>query len=210
MKTDKIIKAGLIFENSKLLLQIISSLKNNHIIVAPTETRYGLLVRADNKTAIENLYEIKQRPSSMPTAVFVKSLKEIDDLAIMNEISTKLTNRFLPGPLTLVLNTKIKFPEPVVVNNKIGIRYSPSEIINKLVNAVDFPLTATSANLSGQNENETIEEIYQTFGQKVGFYLDEGRLNSLSSTVVDCSENRCRILRAGAIDNDEIMDLLNI
>ncbi|RKX22290.1 MAG: threonylcarbamoyl-AMP synthase [Candidatus Zixiibacteriota bacterium] len=209
MKTDKIIKAGLIFEDSKLLLQIISSLKNNQIIVAPTETRYGLLVRADNKTALENLYKMKQRPSFMPTAVFVKSLKEIDDLAIMNEISTKLTNRFLPGPLTLVLKAKIVFPEPVVVNNKIGIRYSPSEIINKIVNSVDFPLTATSANLSGQNENETMEEIYQTFGQKVDFYLDEGRLNSLSSTVVDCSENRCHILRAGAIDNNKIMDLLS-
>ena len=209
MKTDKIIKAGLIFEDSKLLLQIISSLKNNQIIVAPTETRYGLLVRADNKTALENLYKMKQRPSFMPTAVFVKSLKEIDDLAIMNEISTKLTNRFLPGPLTLVLKAKIVFPEPVVVNNKIGIRYSPSEIINKIVNSVDFPLTATSANLSGQNENETMEEIYQTFGQKVDFYLDEGRLNSLSSTVVDCSESRCHILRAGAIDNNKIMDLLS-
>ena len=208
MKTDRIIKADLILENSKLLLQIISSLKNNQIIVAPTETRYGLLVRADNRIALDNLYETKQRPSFMPIAVFVKSLKEIDDLAVMNEISTKLINKFFPGPLTLVLKARIVYPEPVVVNNKIGIRYSSSKIITKIVNAVDFPLTATSANLSGQKENETIEEIYQTFGQKVDFLLDQGRLNLLPSTVVDCSENRCHILRVGAIDENEIIGSL--
>ena len=60
MKTDRIIKADLILENSKLLLQIISSLKNNQIIVAPTETRYGLLVRADTQAALDHLYETKQ------------------------------------------------------------------------------------------------------------------------------------------------------
>ena len=66
MKTDRIIKADLILENSKILLQIISSLKNNGIVVAPTETRYGLLARADNQTALDNLYETKQRTAINP------------------------------------------------------------------------------------------------------------------------------------------------
>ena len=69
---------------------------------------------------------------------------------------------------------------------------------------VDYPVTATSANISGDEENETIEQIFDAFGEDVDLYLDGGPLTGLPSTVVDCSQEPPTVLREGAIDPSEI------
>jgi tRNA A37 threonylcarbamoyladenosine synthetase subunit TsaC/SUA5/YrdC len=70
---------------------------------------------------------------------------------------------------------------------------------------VDYPVTATSANISGEEENETIEQIADTFGEEIDLYLDAGPLSEMPSTVVDCSSEQPVVLREGAIDPDDIL-----
>jgi L-threonylcarbamoyladenylate synthase len=174
------------------------------IIIAPTETRYGLLGRCDKMDTIKKIYDLKKREISLATAIFIHSFDEIGRLGIETEKSRKLSRIFLPGPLTLVLKNKSDFRNPIAVNNKIGLRFSSSHVISQLLDGIEFNLTATSANISGLPEAEIIGEICSAFGDKVDLYLDGGRLNSLPSTVIEFKRNECNILREGAISSEDI------
>ncbi len=174
------------------------------LVVAPTETRYGLLVRADDDTAVTRLFEVKGRIASNPTALFVGGLDEMSRYGRVTPLARKLAERFLPGPLTLVLEAIVPWEPPRVVNGRIGFRWSSSPFIQHLVAQVGEPLTATSANRSGQPDLEGIEEIQEVLGEAVNLYIDGGRLAGPASTVVDCASKNLRILRKGAISAQEI------
>ena len=174
------------------------------IVVAPTETRYGLLARGDNEAAVQKLFDLKGRQFSSPTALFVSAKSEIGRLGLVTPIAHDLINQFLPGPLTLVLSSHVDWSAPRVVDGKIGMRLSSSSLIQQIVEAVEAPLTATSANLSSHPDRETIADIQSDFGERVDLYVDGGRLAGPVSTVVECIESSYRILRVGAIPVEEI------
>jgi L-threonylcarbamoyladenylate synthase len=184
------------------------NLKSGELVVAPTETRYGLLGRADSPSALDKLYKVKNRPKSMPTALFVKSINEILRYAKTTQISNKIISTFLPGPLTLVMEANCELPSPIVVDNKIGIRYSSSPFIEKLLNEIDFPVTATSANLYQAGESSNISETVSVFGDRISLYVDAGELSETVSTVVDITSGNPIILRKGAISEKDIFNLL--
>jgi tRNA threonylcarbamoyl adenosine modification protein (Sua5/YciO/YrdC/YwlC family) len=91
-----------------------------------------------------------------------------------------------------------------VVDGKIGLRWSSSPVIDGLLRRLECPLTATSANISGRPDPESVEEIVSQFGDRVDLYLDAGPLTGPTSTVVDCSGEKPKILRDGAIPRAEI------
>lgn len=188
-----------------VVARIVKVLKNSGLVVIPTETRYGLIVNASDKAALEKLYKTKQRPSFMPTAIFVNSVDEVFQYGKTTKTARRLANAFLPGPLTMILQAKTKMEKYVVHENKIGIRYSSSKLIADLLTRVDFPLSATSANISGKNECESIEEIKNEFGDAVDLYIDGGILTNEASTVVDVSEKQLCFHRLGAITKEEII-----
>lgn len=174
------------------------------LIVAPTETRYGLLARADVPAAAERLCRLKGRSHKAPLSVFLHSVSAIEAVAELTKGGVILARRFLPGPVTLVLPSRANLPSPVVIDGSIGIRVSSSPVIRSLTGHVDAPLTATSANPSGAPEAETIEEIVSSFGVSVDLYLDGGVLDGPVSTVVDCRDESIRILREGAVAAGDI------
>lgn len=179
-------------------------LSRGGLVVAPTETRYGLLARADLQPLLERLYAVKLRPLDQATAVMVGGAKDIEALGEMTPSARLLMERFLPGPLTLVLRARPDWPPPRVVEGKIGLRWSSSPVIDGLLRHVDCPLTATSANISGRPDPESVEEIVSQFGDRIDLYLDAGPLTGPTSTVVDFSGRTPRILREGAIPRADI------
>ena len=179
-------------------------LVSHGLVVAPTETRYGLLVRADDDTAVARLFEVKGRIASNPTAFFVGGLDEMSRYGRLTPAARKLAEHFLPGPLTLVLEAIVPWGPPRVVNGRIGFRWSSSPFIQHLVTQVGAPLTATSANRSGQPDLERIEEIQAILGEAVDLYIDGGRLAGPASTVIECVGDNVRILREGAISAQQI------
>jgi L-threonylcarbamoyladenylate synthase len=193
---------------SAVLDRAAEALRRGDLVVAPTETRYGLLVRADQQSLLEHLYRVKQRDLDQATAVLVRGLGEIEALGVMTPAARRLASRFLPGPLTLVLAGRPDWPPPRVVGGKIGIRWSSSPVIAGLLKRLDCPLTATSANISGRPDPESVEEIASQLGNRVSMYLDAGPLSGATSTVVDCSAEPARILRDGAIGRSEIETVL--
>lgn len=182
-----------------------SVLSSGGLVVAPTETRYGLLARADHSQVMDRLFEVKRRPQSMPTAIFVDSLEKIWQFAKHCEVAESLARKFLPGPLTLVLEAAVDLGEPVVNDGRIGLRWSNAPFIIELIKNLNFPVTATSANLSGSNDTNSIEQIHAVFGEAVGLYIDCGPLTGPPSTVVDCSDKTAYIVREGAISAEEVL-----
>jgi len=181
-------------------------LEKGGLLVAPTETSYGLLGRADNQQVLERLYALKRRPVSRATALLVGTLGEIEQLAHIDPLASILIDRFLPGPLTLVLKARHNWPPPRVVDGKIGIRWSSAKIIGALLSRIDFPVTATSANISGHPEPRSVESIKEALGDAVSLYMECGELSGPVSTVVDCTGATAKLLREGAIARSDLLN----
>jgi L-threonylcarbamoyladenylate synthase len=187
----------------------VDILRADALVVAPTETRYGLLGRADKAEVVEKVYHVKNRPLSQPIAIFVGSLEMVTHYAELNPPAQFLARLFLPGPLTLVLKGLPEWDSPVARNGRVGIRISPAPVIGEIVERIGFPLTATSANISGAAELSSVDEISRALGAAVDLYLDGGVLDGAPSTVVDCSGDPPKILRKGAVDEKEIRAALS-
>lgn len=187
--------------------------RDGGIVVGPTETRYGLLVRADSPECVQKLFTLKGRDRIYPTAIFVRSVEEMKRIAIVNETALRLAEEFLPGPLTMVLPTNQQSPESltvqnIIVNGKLGIRISSDDFISGALDEIDFNLTSTSANRHGQPNPKTIAEIENVFGTDVSLYVDGGKLNAATSTVIDICCDTPILLREGAIDWKKITEVV--
>ena len=185
--------------SSSLVDHAVDVLEKGGLVVAPTETQYGLLTRADQAQPVKRLYQLKERSLNQPTAVFVGRIELMMHYARLNPLATRLARLFLPGPLTLVVSAIGTFPAGVVSEGKIGLRVSSSHVIQGIMQRVDFPVSATSANISGETTAARIDDIALLFGDAIGLYLDAGALEQQVSTVVDCSDERLIVLREGTV-----------
>jgi tRNA threonylcarbamoyl adenosine modification protein (Sua5/YciO/YrdC/YwlC family) len=203
-----VLRTDLSRPDAALLDQAAGAILAGGLVVAPTETRYGLLVRADRQEYLEKLYSIKKRELSKATALLVRDMNELGSLGRITRAAARLAGRFLPGPLTLILEARRDWPPPRVVEGRIGLRWSSAAIIQQLLARLDVPVTATSANISGRPDHESVEGIASDFGDLVSLYIDVGPLAGSSSTVVDCSGLKVNVLREGAIGRREVEQAL--
>jgi L-threonylcarbamoyladenylate synthase len=179
-------------------------------IVVPTETIFGLTCDAENKSAVETVYEIKGRDIKRPSAIFVPSPDVIAEYAhIEHEYAKRIIRKFLPGPMTIVLNSKRKlWPGVVGEDGKIGIRVSSEPFIGALVSGVGKPLLATSANRSGQPDCLNLSMLIEQLSDTVPLilYRYESTVQQ-ASTVIDLTSGKPLLLRAGAITLEEILKI---
>lgn len=190
------------------LTKVADQLRTGGLVVAPTETQYGLMARADEQSIIERLFHVKGRDMNSPTALFVETANNLGKYGRLNLGVRKLAEAFLPGPLTLVLKSLRDWPPPRVVDGRIGLRCSSAPLVSLLLQRVDFPISATSANRSGRGGNQSVQEIAGEFGTDVDLYLDGGQLTGEPSTVVDCVGDQVRVLREGAITTASIENVI--
>jgi len=201
-----LVRVSLDKPESDVISSAAESLSSGGVLVAPTETQYGLLARADNRAAVDKVFRIKGRPHGMPVAVFVKDLDAARSIVNFDKDAEILAARFLPGPMTLVLPARATLMDSLVKDGKVGLRVSSCPVIRQLLLAVGHPLTATSANLSGQPAPVDISGIADSFGDSVDWYLDGGPLTGPPSTVV--STTPVVVHREGAVSKDEVLSAL--
>lgn len=195
------------------LAVICRTLKAKGVMAYPTETFYGLGGDCFDKEVIKRIYDLKKRETAKPFPIIVSDTTMAANLS--SEIPpsfTPLTNRFWPGPLTLVLKASPLFPRELVGNRRsIGMRVPGVLWLQELVRCVGFPLIATSANIAGEGEISLPEEIIRIFDGKVELIIDGGKTpGRLPSTVVDLTSETPALLREGAIPGDEIRKALSI
>lgn len=190
-----------------LITDAIAALRRGELVVYPTETFYGIAADPFSEEALERLFELKGRDAQKAVAMIAGDAASAFELASkVDEIAFRLARRFWPGPLTLVLPARIGLAAGLVgPGGGVGVRVSPHPIARALATGFGHPITATSANLSGEPPSATVEDARRSLGAKVSVYIDGGKLGATApSTLVECARGEFRILRAGAISEAEI------
>jgi L-threonylcarbamoyladenylate synthase len=183
-----------------------SILKRGGIAAIPTETFYGLCANAENTSAVRKLLKIKERSHSKGLPIAVRSVRQLYNYVVApNRVTRKLIAKFWPGPLTLIFKNK-KLPEIIEGDKKsIAARIPSGKIISLILKKIDFPLTVTSANISGQSDLKSAQAVNRKFGSKLDVIIDGGQINAQKpSTIMDTRTRKAIILREGVIKADEI------
>jgi len=168
-------------------------LRRDGLIVYPTETVYGLGADALSEDAVLKVYEAKNRPLSRPISIAVSDMDMLGAVAVLDEAARAFIERFLPGPVTVVLPAKSCLPAILTGGTGlVGIRWPDHEVALAIIARLDSPITATSANVSGEIPPTRPEDVYVPND----YVVDGGELPGTPSTVVDLTTRR--ILRKGA------------
>jgi L-threonylcarbamoyladenylate synthase len=191
--------------------EAVAALERGEVIAFPTETLYGLGANALNAAAVEKVFQLKGRDAANPIPVLVADRAML--MSLVSEVSPlgeKLIAAFWPGPLTIVFPARGDIPRPLLnAQGGIGVRISSQPIARELVRALGRPITATSANLSGQPPARTAAEAGEYFSGQIAVVIDGGRLESRTgSTVVEIVGEALRIIRAGEIDRAKLEEVL--
>lgn len=180
-------------------------LENGGAVVLPTETVYGLFAQALNEEAVNHVYQLKQRPRDKAMNLNVSNLNDIYFFSQNPpHYLEKLYNRFMPGPLTIIL--KANKNVPFWVNSgldTVGFRLPKHEKTLRLI-AETGPLIGPSANVSGQESGKEFTKVLSQFSERLEGIADDEALTGIDSTILDLSGPKARILRQGSISREEI------
>jgi len=177
-------------------------LQEEGIIAYPTDTFYGLGASCFSEKAIQRIYHLKKREPSKPISIIISDINMARDIAKdIPSLFWKMAGEFWPGPLTFVLKASSTLPSGLLgPGDSIGIRQPALSWIRELLNETGFPITATSANISGEKEIADPEIIIDSFFGLVDLIADGGETRgALPSTVVDLISAKPVIIREGAV-----------
>jgi L-threonylcarbamoyladenylate synthase len=190
--------------------KILSFLRSGGVIAFPTDTAYGLGADPYNDGAVRRIFELKGRPETKPILLLVNSVAMARSISILSERALALAKRFWPGPLTMILPAREAVPEFVTAGTgTVGIRWPNAAFALRLVDALNQPITATSANRSGMPASVTAAEVCAQFGDTIDVVVDGGELPARGgSTLLDLTATPARILREGPIAEAELSEML--
>jgi L-threonylcarbamoyladenylate synthase len=172
----------------------------------PTETVYGLGADATNATAVAKLYAAKGRPSFNPLIAHVADITAAKRAGQFNTLAAALAAKFWPGPLTLVVPASDLVCDLARAGlNTVGLRVPSHPAAQKMLAEAGRPIAAPSANRSGHVSPTSAEHVLADLAGKIDFILDGGATPlGLESTIVDCSGDVPRLLRAGGLPREKI------
>ena len=187
-------------------------LRKDGVIIAPTDTVYGIMCRYDSSLAVQRLYQIKQRPPHKPIPVLIGDRDQLPQVARipLPTAAEALANRFWPGPLTLIFPARDNLPVALTAGGTtVGVRMPDHLALCDLIRRAG-PLAATSANRSGHSETHTAQQALEQLDGLIPLILSDDETgdrppHSLASTIVDLSGPQPIIVRTGPIV-DEVLD----
>ena len=190
-------------------------LKSGGIAAFPTDTVYGLGAVYSDREAIRKIFEAKGRPENKPLSILVADRGQVDLLAEdVSEEAKKLMKQFWPGALTLIFRKKMSadIPEEVTAGgDTIGVRMPDCDLTIRIIEQANAPLAAPSANLSGKRSAACGKDVIEDLFGRVDLIIDNGECPvGVSSTVIDMSGQKMRILREGTVTADMIEEITGI
>ncbi len=179
----------------------------NELIAIPTETVYGIAGNAFSETAIKKIFELKKRPHFNPLIVHIKSTEYLLEIVeSIPLIAQKLASAFWPGPLTLVLKKNEKIPASVTSGkDTVAVRVPNHKLTLDLLQQLDFPLVAPSANPFGSISPTSALHVSNYFGEKLSVILDGGICEKgIESTIIGFENEQPVLYRHGSLSIEEI------
>lgn len=189
---------------AKLSAEVI---KHGGLVALPTETVYGLGANALDKEAVNKIFAAKGRPQDNPLIVHVSGMKMAEDLLLeVPPLAYKLSEKFWPGPLTMIMRKRDIIPDTVSAGlDTIGVRMPNSMSFLRTIEKSGVPIAAPSANTSGKPSPTTAQHVYDDLNGKIDLIVDGGSCSvGIESTVVDITGDVPVILRPGAVTPSDI------
>lgn len=185
----------------------VATLRAGGLVAMPTDTVYGVGVALDAPDGLARLFAAKNRPLDRAIVLLVADADQAASVGVLSPAARVLAERFWPGGLTLVLAQAPGARLPAVLTAgaaTIGVRLPAHDCPRALARELG-PLPVTSANLSGEADARDAAAVMAQLGERLDLILDGGvARGGVPSTVVDCSGEWPRVLRVGAISEDEI------
>lgn len=194
------------------LKNIANEIKNNKVVIFPTETVYGIGANGLAAEAIKKLFIAKKRPENKPINLLISNIDMIENVAKdLTPLDYALIKEFFPGPLTLILKKKDNVPNILTANgDTVGVRMPANEIALKLIEYANIPIATSSSNISGNETGINIDNIFDDFNGRVDYIIDDGPSKlGVASTIVKVVDNKPIILREGSITKEQIETVYN-
>ena len=183
------------------------------VVAIPTDTLYGLAADPFNPGAVARVFVVKGRAAARALPLIAADAAQIArHLGALPEMAMRLADHFWPGPLTMLMPAPAALaPDLSAGTGRVGVRVPADPIARAVCAACGHPVTATSANVSGEAAPATADEVERMLGDRIEFLLDAGPTRGgPPSTIVDVTDREPRLVRAGAISWDEIQAWLDI
>lgn len=200
MRKTVVIKVDPKNPDKEKIAQAAGIIRRGGLVAFPTETVYGIAANFLDERAIEKLYEVKERPAGKPFTIHIADVDIIKKSlgCEMTKEAGRLAKKFWPGPLTMVLRSSD--------GTKLGFRVPANNIALLLIKEAGVPIVAPSANISGKIPPKDAESVLKELDGKIDALLDGGPADiGIESTVIDMTEAPPKILRRGAISEEEIL-----
>jgi len=191
--------------------EAVSHLYKGNIVSFPTETYYGLGVDPFCKESVRKIFTIKNRPLDKALLLLISSEEMLGEIvSCIPDVFTPLMEKFWPGPLTLLFPAG-KHIDSLLTGGtgNIGVRISSHRLAFHLCNKWNRAVTATSANVTGQNPASKAYEVRKIFSTSVDYVLDGGQTEGRSgSTIIGYEQDRIKLVRSGPITLNQIKKVL--
>lgn len=192
----KIIHIG----NENAQRRAIEVLKAGGLVAFPTDTVYGVAALPWDVGAVVRLYEAKQRPSDRPIPLLLSDAGQLSRVATLPPQFRRLLTHFWPGGLTLVLPKTRIVPDEISASPTVAVRVPDLPLTRDVIREAGGVLAVTSANISGQPNAITAQEVEEQLGRRIDLILDGGLCRGgVPSSVLDCTVSPPLLLRHGAV-----------
>lgn len=180
------------------------------IVAFPTETFYGIGAHYADETVLRRIYALKHRSTdhALPLLIGNKKLLKLVTPSI-HDITATMMKTFWPGPLTILFSARDGLHDLITAGTgKVAVRMPGASFALRLAKSLEFPITATSANISGRPAADNAEKVIGYFKDKVDMLIDGGSTSGiLPSTIIDIVDNEIVIIRQGMIPKEDILRL---
>ena len=198
---------------SESIDEAVSVLAGGDVVAVPTDTLYGIAAAALDETAVQRVFDVKERGQRVPLPLFVSDVDDFDKFGRrVPDVARRLADAFWPGKLTIVVERSSRVPDIVTGGlDTVGLRVPDHPVPREIVARLAAPITATSANISGQPPLTSAKQVVRHLGDRVDLVVDGGQLRpSKPSTVIDVTQTPCRILRQGAVSPERIRQVTGL
>jgi L-threonylcarbamoyladenylate synthase len=189
----------------------LALLRAGEPIGVPTDTVYGVAAAALDAAAVLRLYAVKRRPLTQAIPLLIADELDLGQVAASIPPAARRLARLWPGALTLVLPAAPQLPPELLAGGAtVAVRLPGHDWLRSLIRALGAPLAATSANLHGQRDPQTGADVAAQLGDVLPLIVDGGPTpGPVPSTIVDCTGSELRLLRAGALGWERVLEALD-
>ena len=187
--------------------KIVNAYENGQIIAYPTDTVYGIGCNPFNKDSVSRIYNIKNREGEKRFPILGFSKKELEKIVEFNTIAEKISEKFWPGQITMLLPIRKEITQRISNNGKLAVRVPNNECVLSILEKCKL-IVGTSANISGEKSILDSNEC-KTKLPEIDILVNGGKITSLGeSTIIDFVDDQLKVIREGSISKQDIEKIL--